>query len=310
MQASIDETYYWIALPKTIFQNGNNTYQYLIDGNIRIADPFSTLILDPVNDGAITNIDKHNLPDYPTNATGHVSFIDLEPAIFNWTIENFTPPEKSDLIIYEILMRDFLDDQQYKTLTDSLDHFEKLGINAIELMPIQEFEGNQSWGYNPSYHMALDKAYGTREELKAFIDECHKRNIAIIVDVVFNHAFSQSPLCQLYWDATKFRPDSSSPYFNTEARHPFNVGYDANHESSYTKVWSKRVLAYWLEEFKVDGFRFDLSKGFTQTFSDDNANLMSQYDQSRIDILKEYANHIWAVNENCLVILEHLKQRF
>lgn len=305
MQASIDATYFWIELPKIIFQNRNNTYQYLIDGNIRIADPFSTIILDPVNDEAITNIQKHNLPEYHVNATGHVSVIDVEPKTFNWEIEDFTPPKKADLIIYEILMRDFLDDQQFKTLKDSLDHFEKLGLNAIELMPIQEFEGNQSWGYNPSYHQALDKAYGTRDELKTLINECHKRNIAVIIDVVFNHAFSQSPLCQMYWDATAFRPDSSNPYFNTEAKHPFNVGYDANHESSYTKAWVKQVLAYWLEEFKIDGFRFDLSKGFTQKYSGNDASLMSQYDQSRIDILKEYADHIWTINEDGLVILEH-----
>jgi len=144
--------------------------------------------------------------------------------------------------------------------------------------------------------------------LKILIDECHKRNIAVIVDVVFNHAFSQSPLCQLWWDATEFRPSSDNPYFNTTARHPFNVGYDANHESTYTKAWIKQVLTYWLEEFKIDGFRFDLSKGFTQTFSGNDANLMSRYDQSRIDILKEYADHIWSINNDCLVILEHFAE--
>jgi len=311
MNISKDRTYYWIELPKSIFKNGNTTYQYLVNNDdsigdgIRIADPFSSLILDPVNDRSISEIERHDLPAYPNNTVGNVSIIDREKPNFNWSVEDFKIQENNNLVIYEILMRDFLDNQQYRTLADSLDHFKKLGINAIELMPIQEFEGNQSWGYNPSYHQALDKAYGTRDELKTLIDECHKRDIAVVIDVVFNHAFSQSPLCKLYWDAANFQPDNSNPYFNTEARHPFNVGYDANHESTYTKAWVKQILTYWLEVFKIDGFRFDLSKGFTQKFSGNDAELMSRYDQSRIDILKEYADHIWSINEDGLIILEH-----
>ena len=61
-----------------------------------------------------------------------------------------------------------------------LDYLERLGITAIELMPVQEFEGNDSWGYNPTFYFALDKAYGTSEMYKRFIDECHKRGIAVL----------------------------------------------------------------------------------------------------------------------------------
>ena len=129
-------------------------------------------------------------------------------------------------MIYELMLRDFLQDHSYTSLIDTLDYFERLGINAIELMPIQEFEGNQSWGYNPSFHMAVDKYYGTRDQLRTFIDSAHARGIAVILDVVFNHAFSQSPLAQLYWDEANFRPAANNPWLNVTARHPFNVGYD------------------------------------------------------------------------------------
>ncbi|NOZ04318.1 MAG: hypothetical protein GXO92_06915 [FCB group bacterium] len=101
-------------------------------------------------------------------------------------------------MIYELLVRDFIDRHDYQTLIDTLDYLEKLGINAIELMPINEFEGNSSWGYNPSFYFAPDKYYGTRQDLKLFIDECHRRGIAVIMDIVLNHTYGQSPLVSGY----------------------------------------------------------------------------------------------------------------
>ena len=123
-----------------------------------------------------------------------------------WNITNFSPPAKEDLVVYELLVRDFVKTHSYKTIQDTLDYLQRLGVNAIELMPINEFENNLSWGYNPSYHMALDKYYGSPERFKSLVDEAHKRGIAIILDVVFNHAFGQSPLCSLYWDAAGNKP--------------------------------------------------------------------------------------------------------
>ena len=186
-----------------------------------------------------------------------------------------------------------------------LDYLETLGINAIELMPVSEFEGNDSWGYNPSFHGALDKAYGTKNMFKEFVDECHLRGIAVILDVVYNHAFSQSPLAKMYWDNSNSKPTSENPYLNVDAKHPFNVGYDFNHESSYTKNYVKQTLEYWIEEYKVDGFRFDLSKGFTQTNNPNNVGAWGNYDASRIAILQDYADFIWGVDSDSYLILEH-----
>ncbi|MCB0535881.1 MAG: hypothetical protein KDD14_27005, partial [Saprospiraceae bacterium] len=159
---------------------------------------------------------------------------------FNWQIEDFQAPPREELVVYELLLRDFLARHDYQTLKDTLDYLQRLGINAIELMPVSEFEGNISWGYNPSFHMALDKYYGTPEAFKSLIDECHRRGIAVILDVVYNHAFSQSPLARLDWDAAAFRPSPTNPWLNVEATHPFNVGYDFNHESPDTRRYIDR----------------------------------------------------------------------
>ncbi len=306
LKKSIDGTQYWIELPKSLFADGKNSYQYLIDGNIRIADPYSTVVLDPWNDDEVPEDVMIELPSYPEGLTsGIVSAFDLDPVDYPWQVDEVEKVDNANLVIYEILMRDFLSDKNFKSLLDTLDYLENLGINAIELMPIQEFEGNQSWGYNPNFHMAVDKYYGSRDQLRAVIDECHKRGIMVILDVVFNHAFSQSPLCQMYWDPAAFRPTEESPYLNVEAKHPFNVGYDFNHESIYTREWVKRILDHWITEYKFDGFRFDLSKGFTQKFSGANVGAWGQYDFTRVNILTDYADHIWSLDESAYVILEH-----
>ncbi len=306
MNLADDDKTFWIELPRSWFTDGRTTYQYLVQGGIRIADPHSEVILDPSNDQFIDDEIMATLPPYPDGLTqGIVTAFDEEYEPFDFEITDFEKPEISKLVVYELLMRDFLADHSYQSLRDTLDYFERLGVNAIQLMPINEFEGNLSWGYNPSFHMAVDKYYGTREQLKEVIDEAHKRGIAVIFDVVFNHGFSQSPLAQMYWDPVNFRPTPNSPYMNVTAKHPFNVGYDINHESAATKIWVKRVLSYWISEFKVDGFRFDLSKGMTQFNSGSDAGLMARYDAGRIAILKDYADAIWEDDSTSYVILEH-----
>ncbi|MEP6646154.1 MAG: alpha-amylase family glycosyl hydrolase [Saprospiraceae bacterium] len=306
MHEAEDNSTFWIELPRTNFAGGRTTYQYFMNDAPRVADPHSEVVLDPSNDGGISPAVMATLPPYPTGmTTGIVTAFDETYHPFDFTVDDFQKPEKTKLVIYELLIRDLLTSHNYKTLTDTLDYFKNLGVTAIELMPVSEFEGNNSWGYNQSFHMALDKYYGTRDQLKTFIDEAHQRGIAVIMDVVFNHSFSQGPLVQMYWDVNNQRPSAESPYLNAIPRHPFNVGYDFNHESPYTKTWVKRILTYWLNEFKFDGFRFDLSKGLTQFNSDNDATLMAHYDASRIAILKDYAHAIWDADPNAYVILEH-----
>ena len=306
MNKDLDGNTFWIEIDRSNFTQGETTYQFLVDGEIKIADPFAKIVLDPWNDDGLTADQRSQYPEYPEEVTsGLVSAFEMTDNSFDWTITNFDRPAKEELVIYEVLMRDFLNDKSYVSLLDTLPYLAELGVNAIELMPINEFEGNQSWGYNPSFHSAIDKYYGTEEELQKVVDKCHELGMSVILDVVFNHAFSQSPFCQLYWDAANFRPTDENPWLNVTARHPFNVGYDFNHESEFTQAWVKEILTRLIVDLNVDGFRFDLSKGLTQFNSGGNAGLMSRYDQSRIDILTDYAEHIRSMDEGIYVILEH-----
>ncbi|MBL7798482.1 MAG: T9SS type A sorting domain-containing protein [Saprospiraceae bacterium] len=281
-------------------------FQYLVDGTLRIADPLSTLVLDPWNDGFISPLTYPDLPAYPAGKTnGVVSVFQTNQPPYNWQATNFVRPKKTDLVIYELLLRDFLDRHDYATLLDTLDYLQRLGVTAIELMPINEFDGNISWGYNPAYHKALDKYYGNAESLKRLVDECHQRGMAVIVDVVFNQASGSSPLAQLYWDAANNQTAANNPWFNPKATHDFSVFHDFNHESALTKIYVKNCLQYWLEEFKLDGFRFDLSKGFTQKNTVGSLPAWAAKDPSRIAILKDYANFMWSISPGAYVILEH-----
>jgi glycosidase len=295
---------YWIGVGD-LNSNKQYIFQYLIDGKLRIADPYSQQVSDP-NDRYITEDIYPNLPEYPAEKTSEIaSVIQTQPETYNWQNTDFTPPEKEDLVIYELLIRDFLKDHDYETLIDTLPYLKKLGVNAIELMPVNEFEGNSSWGYNPDFYFAPDKYYGPEEDLKAFIDSCHGKGIAVIQDMVLNHSFGQSPMVRMYFDPDAGdygQPTPLNPWYNvTSPNQQFSWGFDFDHESAQTKAFVDSVNSFWLNEYKVDGFRFDFTKGFTNTSGDGMA-----YDSDRINILKRMASNIWEQNSKAFVILEHL----
>lgn len=307
MKRTPDGKYYWVTL--TGLQAGKEyAFQYYIDGKLKIADPYAEKILDPWNDRWIPATSYPNLKTYPFDlTTGVVSVLQTGQKPYNWQVNNFTPPAvhstQSDLLVYELLLRDFTEERTYRAAMEKLDYLQSLGVNAIELMPVMEFDGNESWGYAPNFFFAPDKYYGTAENLKSFIDACHQKNIAVILDIVTNHAFGLCPLVQMYFEGDK--PSADNPWFNPQAVHPLSVGYDFNHESPYTRQFIKDVLTHWLTQYKVDGFRFDLSKGLTQKYTGNDLAAWSAYDQSRINILTDYYNHIKSVNPNALMILEH-----
>ncbi len=310
MKLTPDSLRFWTRI--TGLEPGRQyAFQYQV-GNIRIADPYSELILDPVNDPFISTIKYPGLKPYPTGkTTGIAGVLQTGREAYDWEVTDFTRPRKEGLIIYELLLRDFLSTADWNTLKDTLGYLKRLGINAIELLPFNEFEGNISWGYNPSFYFTPDKFYGPADRLKAFIDACHKEGIAVIMDLALNHQFGQSPLVQMYFDASSGRPTADNPWFNPVPRHGFNVGYDMNHERQATKSFTGRVIRHWLTEYKIDGFRFDLSKGFTQNNTCDpngencDITTWSREDSGRIAIWKAYYDTVQQSSEGAYVILEH-----
>ena len=297
------------------------TYQYwVVDETpianspvmVKTADPFSTLILSPFDDSGISSETYPNLPTYPAGQEREVTVLQTGKTAYNWNVTNFEKPKKEDLVIYEVLIRDFDADRNIQDLINRIDYFKKLNINAIELMPIMEFEGNESWGYNTAFHMALDKFYGTEDKMKEFIDLCHENGIAVILDVALNHAYGRNPMVRMWMEDPDGDgwgdPSSESPYFNQEAKHSYSVGSDFNHQQDRTQYYVERVVNHWITEFNIDGFRWDLTKGFTQDCTSSDDNCTNGYQQDRVDILKHYADYSWSLDDSHYVIFEHLGQ--
>lgn len=309
---------YWIELdnlnPEEVY-----TYQYLVgDLNplsnspqiVKTADPFSTLVLSPYDDPFIPENSYPNMPEYPEGQEREVTVLKTGQEQYNWQVEEFEKPKKEDLIIYEVLIRDFNSDRTYQNLIDKIDYFKNLNVNAIELLPVMEFGGNESWGYNTEFHLATDKFYGPEEKLKEFIDLCHQNGIAVILDLVLNHVYDRSPMVRMWMNDSDENgwgsPSSENPYFNEEATHSYAYGNDFNHQSSITQYYTNRVISHWIENFKIDGFRWDLTKGFTQNCSSSDYDCTNSYQQDRVDILKSYADYSWSLDPDHYVIFEHL----
>lgn len=301
MKKSPDGKWFWLEVIG-LDPAKEYAFQYVIDGVIRIPDPYTTKVLDPWNDRYITSVTYPGLKPYPEGlADGLVAVFQTRPPQYTWKNAAFTPAAKEDLVIYELLIRDFVAAHDFKTVRDTLGYFTRLGINAIELMPVTEFEGNSSWGYNPSMYFAVDKYYGSANRFKELIDSCHSRGIAVIMDMVLNHAYGSNPLVRMYFNSTENKPAADNPWFNVSSPNAaYSWGYDFNHESLATQAFVDSVCSYWITEFRVDGFRFDFSKGFTNTPGDGWAN-----DAARINILKRMGNRIWVKKPEARLILEH-----
>lgn len=291
-------------------------YQYCVgyadkpgEEPVRVSDPFSEVIYHSSDAKNLGDV-YPDLPSYPTQTDGMVSAFKLQRDNFNWQHSwvnipgdegRFRIEDKNDLIIYELLIRDFTEKRNLEGVMEKMDYLQNLGINAIELMPVQEFDNRHSWGYDPNSYFALDKDYGTREMYKKFIDECHRRGIAVLFDVVYNHLTGASTLAKMYF--RHCRTGANNPWFNQVTPHPYGVYHDLNHADPFVSGLVKESLVYLLNEYKIDGFRFDLTKGFTNITCDEGS--ASWYKEDRVAFLKGYYDAIHAANPNAVMICEH-----
>ena len=293
-----DDNYFWITL--TGLESGKEyRFQYAVeraDGvKKQISDLYSEKVLHPDDQYEPKTVDP-DLLDYPAGkgADGYVTVIQPGKPQYQWSDAtlHFKRPNKNNLVIYELWIYDYTSSRSLKGLMKRLDYIQNLGVNAIELMPVCEFDGNYNWGYSPNHYFAPDKAYGSETMYKEFIDECHKRGMAVILDMVFNHATGLNPMNKLYPYGTDL---ASNPWFNVTAPHSDNVYEDWNHGFEPAHEMFIRALKYWLTEYKVDGFRLDLSHG-----------LCSDKPNTSVGNLKDYYEKgVKAVSSDAYMICEH-----
>ena len=195
-----------------------------------------------------------------TNSVGCGVVVD--PASFDWGDSAFTPPPHNELVIYEMHVGSFnAVGNSPGTLASALQrlpHLRSLGVNAIEVMPIAEFAGDYSWGYNPAHMFAVESAYGGPAAFKTFVREAHRQGFAVILDVVYNH-FGPSDLDLWRFDGWS-ENDGGGIYFYNDHRASTPWG---NTRPDYGRGEVRQFIRdnalMWLDDYRVDGLRMDMT---------------------------------------------------
>lgn len=233
-----EENGYWYAdVPAA---KGGHGYKYLIrtdDGDLTRIDPYALAVTNSVGHGIV--VPRH----------GGASDFVMKP----W----------NELVIYEMHVGTFHrpDDADVGTFNDAigkLDHLKRLGVNAVQIMPAMEFAGDLSWGYNPAHIFAIESSYGGPDAFRAFINAAHEAQIAVILDVVYNH-FGPSDLDLWRFDGPG-EEGKGGIYFYNDWRSDTPWG-DTRPDYGRAEVrqFIRDNALFWLEEYGIDGLRFDMT---------------------------------------------------
>jgi 1,4-alpha-glucan branching enzyme len=217
-------------------------YLYLINGELRRKDPRARQVT--ASDG--------NSVIYDTTA-------------FDWgtTEKRESAASLNDLVIYQLHPGTFHDPNptngEPATLLDAidkLDHLQDMGVNCVLLMPVNEFHGRHSWGYNPSDLFAIESSYGGPDALKEFVKACHERDIAVHVDIVHNH-YGPQDMATWQFDGTSRSPDTGGIYFYEDDRADTPWGPRPNFGRPEVRDFIADQVRMWFDEYKIDGLRWD-----------------------------------------------------
>lgn len=184
-------------------------------------------------------------------------------AWFDWQDDDFRCPPHDELVIYEAHVGSYVGGWEnsvgtFQTLIDKLGHFEHLGVNAVELMPVTEFAGDLSWGYNPANPFSVETAYGGADGLKYFVREAHKRGIAVILDVVYNH-LGPSDLDLWRFDGWSEHGRGGIYFYNDHrARTPWGETRP-DYGRPEVRAYIVDNALMWLRDYHVDGLRYDMT---------------------------------------------------
>jgi 1,4-alpha-glucan branching enzyme len=242
----------------------DGVYQYKF--RIQSKSPF----LEPnqwieVTDPYATNVDGTNEQE---NAIVRIKGGERIVDTYVWQHNTQPLPADHELVIYELHVADFSggeDDPyrrgKYLDAIAKLDYLSQLGINAIELMPINEYPGDYSWGYKVRHFFATESSYGSTAELKQFIDACHARGMRVIIDGIFNHTDEQCPLMLIdrnYWYYEHMHyPEDPENHWGPE----FNYdNYDQRLDLKPAWKYVGDVVRFWVREYHIDGIRFDAAR--------------------------------------------------
>jgi 1,4-alpha-glucan branching enzyme len=282
-------------------------YWYIRVDGAHIGDQYKYQLT--TENGIINRIDPHARE--VTNSVGNA--IVHDPS-FHWGDEEFSMAEWNQLVIYELHVGTFNDDDpnlpgQFISITARLEYLKKLGVNAIQIMPVGQFAGKRSWGYNPSHIFAVDSDYGGSLGFKRFIQRAHQAGIAVILDVVFNH-FGPSDLDLWQFDGWSENGRGGIYFYNDDrALTPWGETRPDFGRGEVRRYILDNVMM-WLDEYRLDGLRFDstlyirsVGESGTQELPDGWSllqainEIVAQHLPRRISIAEDLQSNDWITND-------------
>ena len=198
-----------------------------------------------------------------TNSVGNS--IIYNPNAYQWQTSNFQIPFWTEMVTYEMHVGTFnvpaghSGPGTFETAKQKLDYLKDLGVNAIALMPINEFAGDYSWGYNPGHPYSVESAYGGPDALKSFVDAAHARGIAVFGDVVYNH-FGPQDMSLWQYDGWSTSATTGGIFFYQDFRAQTMWGPRPDYGRGEVRTYIRDNAMMWLQEFRMDGLRFDGTK--------------------------------------------------
>ena len=186
----------------------------------------------------------------------HGTSLVVDHSAYEWRDAAWQRPTYRDVVIYELHIGTFTESGTYRAAIERLPHLQALGVNAIEIMPIGDFPGSRGWGYDGVLIYAPASTYGSPDDFRALVDAAHEHGLAVILDVVYNHFGPDGNYLSAYSDA----------YFNAAHHTPWGAAF--NFDAAFSDIvrgFFGRNPIYWMENFHIDGFRFDATHAIVDT---------------------------------------------
>jgi len=192
---------------------------------------------------------------------------------YKWNDDTWKGLPLEEMVIYELHVGTFTSEGTFESMISRLDELKEVGINAIEIMPVAQFPGNRNWGYDGVFPFAVQNSYGGPEGLKKLVDACHQKNIAVILDVVYNHLGPEGNYFSFF-----------GPYFTAKYHTPWGdaINFDGEWSDGVRDYFSNNII-YWFEHYHIDALRCDA----VHAIFDNGAVHFWQYAQSKISELEK-----------------------
>jgi 1,4-alpha-glucan branching enzyme len=282
LQMTKDQTFWWAQIP--VAQLGGEyhgaEYAYIIDVDRHSQDPAAGWV---INSGF--------------NANSRLVRRDK----FAWTTDSWQRPTWDYFIVYQAHPKRLSDRggaglsplQRVAWEIENHDgYFRGIGATALLLLPVNEFAGDSSWGYNPAFYYAVESSYGGPDALKELVDTCHRHGLAVILDQVFNHSGNDNPLWELGRE-TFFDGDTT-------------WGALVNFDHPQCKFFFEKCVSYLFEEFRIDGIRLDHTRTILHGDWQDGGIVTRAGSGGGWDFLQAIHSAARQKSDHCLVVGEHL----